>query len=49
MLLYDSFTIALRYSVKLPFNQFTRGAAATHAMFVNVLDDFLLARINSTF
>ena len=25
MLLYDSFTIALRYSVKLPFSQFARG------------------------
>ena len=24
MLLYDSFTIALRYSVKLPLNQFAR-------------------------
>ena len=24
MLLYDSFTIALRYSVKLPFSQFAR-------------------------
>ena len=26
MLLYDSFTIALRYSVKLPFSQFAREA-----------------------
>ena len=24
MILYDSFTIALRYSVKLPFSQFAR-------------------------
>ena len=34
MLLYDSFTIALRYSVKLPFSQFARD----DILFINYLE-----------